>query len=100
FEYDSWQRTDELAFGAQFLYANKLSAGRILFPARLVTIGLTLLLGISIAWWTRRHFGAFSALLSLMLFAFDPNIIAHGRYVTTDLIVSLMTLLACVLWGE
>ncbi len=100
FQYPSWDQGDELDFGAQFLYTNKLSADQILFPARLVTIALTLSLGGILAFWTRRHFGAASGLLALVLFAFDPNIIAHGRYVTTDLIVTLFSFLACVLWGE
>jgi hypothetical protein len=100
FEFPSWAQTDEMNFGAQFLYTNRLSADQILFPARLVTIALTLLLAASITWWTRRHFGSASALLALALFAFDPNIIAHGRYVTTDLIVALFAFLTCALWGE
>lgn len=100
FQYPSWEQHDELNFGAQFLYTNRLSADQILFPARLVTIALTVSLGIAIAWWTRRHFGSAAGLLALLLFAFDPNIIAHGRYVTTDLIVTLFIFLACVLWGE
>lgn len=100
FEYPSWGQKDELNFGAQFLYTNKLTADQILFPARLVMIALTLFLGASLAWWTRRHFGGTSALVALTIFAFDPNIIAHGRYVTTDLIVTAFSFLACVLWGE
>src|SRR5712691_686172 len=43
FEYPSWDQKDELNFGAEFLYTNKLSADQILFPARCVTIVLTLL---------------------------------------------------------
>jgi len=99
FEYPSWDQKDELNFGAEFLYTNKLSADQILFPARCVTIVLTLLLGAALAFWTRMHFGSASALLALTFFAFDPNLIAHGRYVTTDFIVALFSFVACVMWG-
>jgi hypothetical protein len=98
-EYPSWKQRDEIEFGAQFLYANNLTADQILFPARCVTIAMTLLLGLAIAIWTRRHGGVMAGLTATALFALDPNIIAHGRYVTTDLIVALFTFLACVLWG-
>src|SRR5579872_2860277 len=52
FEYPSWSQGNELDFGGQFLYANNLTADQILFPARMVTIVLTLLLGVAMAWWT------------------------------------------------
>jgi hypothetical protein len=35
--------------------------------------------------WTRERFGSITALLTLTLFAFSPTILAHSRYVTTDL---------------
>jgi len=100
FEYPSWSQGNELDFGGQFLYANNLTADQILFPARMVTIVLTLLLGVAMAWWTRRVFGAGEALLALAFLAFDPNVIAQGRYVTTDLAVALFSFLACVLWAD
>src|SRR5947208_13068184 len=64
--------------------------------ARLIT---TVLLGVLIAWWMRRHFGAWPALASLTLFAFDPNFLAHGHYVTNDAPVALSFLGACLTWS-
>ncbi len=71
-----------------------------LLHARLVVIALTLLFGAWLGWWTRREFGAPVALLALSFFVFDPNIIAHGHYATTDLIVSFGIFLACTLWCD
>jgi hypothetical protein len=84
----SWVSGDHWQFGKQFLYRNEASADTILSYARAVTIGLTVALGLFLATWARRHFGAETALLATFLFSLDPNIIAHGRYVTTDLIAA------------
>jgi hypothetical protein len=72
----------------------------VLLHARMVVIALTLLFGAWLSWWTRREFGAPVALLALFLFVFDPNIIAHGHIVTTDLILSFSIFLACTLWTD
>lgn len=96
----AWRAGDELNFGALFLYTNRLSADELLFPARCMTIGLTLLLGLAIALWTRSQYGVAPALIALTLFALDPNVIAHGRYVTSDLAVTLFSFLACIAWGS
>jgi hypothetical protein len=95
-----WASSDALNFGATFLYTNRISADQLLFPTRCVTIALTLVLGLSIALWTRARFGVAQALVALTLYAFDPNITAHGRYVTTDMAVTLFSFLTCVAWGN
>jgi Dolichyl-phosphate-mannose-protein mannosyltransferase len=70
----------------------------VLFPSRLVTIAFTLAFGAWIAFWTRRNFGAPAGILALTFFAFDPTLIAHGRYATTDLLVSFFIFLSATLW--
>ena len=82
------------------IWGNRIPADSIMIRARLVIIALTLLFGAWLAWWTRRHFGSSVALLALAFFVFDPNLIAHGHYVTTDLIVSFGIFLACTLWAD
>ncbi len=81
----SWSGWDKWRFGDLFLAENALSPQTLLFLGRLPTMVLSLILG----WWifvvSRSLFSAGGGLLSLTLFAFDPNIIAHSRYVTTDL---------------
>ena len=61
---------------------------------------LTLLFALAVAWWTRRRYGAAAGVLAAALCAFDPNLIAHGRYVTTDFPVTAFFFFACVLWVE
>ena len=99
-ESEAWGRADQIQFGKEFLYRNRIPADVLLFRARVVTILLTLLLGGAIAFWSRRHFGGAAGLLALGLFSLDPNFIAHGRYVTTDVIVALMAFVACAAWNR
>jgi len=53
----------------------------------------TMLAGVALAWlvwrWSRRLWGGRGALLSLLLCAFDPNLLAHARLVTTDVWIAL-----------
>lgn len=93
-----WMKDAQVDVGTEFVYRSKASPDAIIFAARSVTICLTILFACWIAFWTRRRFGAFVALSALVLFAFDPNIIAHGRYDTTDLIASFFIFVAATLW--
>ena len=63
-----------------------------------MTILLTVILGLTLAWWTRKRFGSPAALMSLLIFTFSPLIIAHGRYVTTDLAVTAFIFWSCLMW--
>lgn len=96
----SWHRGDEYAFGARFLYENRIPADAILLRARSVTVLVTLLFGLTLAVWVKRRAGALAALFALTLFAFDPNILAHGRYATNDLYLAFFFFLAVVLWNR
>jgi len=89
-EHEAWWARDFFGLARIFLYKNRVPPDTLLFTGRLPTIALTLVLGALLAVWTRRRFGAGPALLALFLYSLDPNLIAHGRYVTTDLIATLM----------
>jgi hypothetical protein len=94
------KRRDQVQFGIDFLYHNQVHADSILMAARSANILLTLLFAAALAWWTRRRFGPAAGLLAVALCAFDPNLMAHGRYVTTDFPVTVFYFFACVLWVE
>ena len=51
---------------------------------RWVTILFSLLLGYFVFRWSRELYGTGAGLFSLLLYTFSPNIIAHGRLMTTD----------------
>jgi len=94
------KRPDQVQFGIDFLYHNQVHADSILIAARSPNILLTLLFAVALAWWTGRRFGPAAGLLAVALCAFDPNLMAHGRYVTTDFPVTVFYFFACVLWVE
>lgn len=57
----------------------------ILFLARLPITLIALVLGLFLFLWGRELGGTLAGLFATALFVFDPNIIAHGHYVTTDI---------------
>jgi 4-amino-4-deoxy-L-arabinose transferase-like glycosyltransferase len=99
-DHKSWTDADEITFGDVFMYQNRVPADQMLRAARAVTMLLTLTLALTLAVWARGKFGPVPALLALFLFCLDPNFIAHGHYVTTDLIAALTIFLACLAWGR
>ena len=61
---------------------------------RYATIALSLLLALYVLKWSYELYGRNGALLSLSLYVFDPNLLAHGQLVTADLPAALMTTIA------
>jgi Dolichyl-phosphate-mannose-protein mannosyltransferase len=61
---------------------------------RYATIVLSLLLAMYVLKWSYELYGRNGALLSLSLYVFDPNLLAHGQLVTADLPAALMTTMA------
>jgi len=94
------KRKEQIAYGIDFLYKNRRDADTVLFAARSANILLTLLFTAAVAWWTRRRYGPVAGIAAAALCAFDPNLIAHGRYVTTDFPVTAFFFFAAVLWVE
>jgi len=72
-------------FASDFYWANEDSFGAMAFSSRLVVIMLTAFMGVLVFLWSRELFGTKGGLLSLALFAFAPNIIAHSRLATLDM---------------
>lgn len=62
--------------------------------SRLVTIGFGVLLLVVVGKWAHDLYGPKGALLSLWLASFCPTILAHSRYITTDVPTAAMMTLA------
>ncbi len=61
---------------------------------RYAAVILSLLLALYVLKWSYELYGRNGALLSLSLYVFDPNLLAHGQLVTADLPAALMTTMA------
>ncbi|MGB7874947.1 MAG: glycosyltransferase family 39 protein [Anaerolineales bacterium] len=55
------------------------------FTARMVTFLFSMLVAWLVFYWSRSLYGVIPGIVSLFLYVFDPNIIAHSQLVTTDL---------------
>ena len=73
----------EFLGGEKFLYSN--DAGAILFSARMAAAGFTIALAIAVFVSAYFVWGIGPALMALTLLVFEPNVLAHGALVTTDL---------------
>ncbi|MBD3238694.1 MAG: phospholipid carrier-dependent glycosyltransferase [Candidatus Moranbacteria bacterium] len=90
---------DQWELGDRFLYKSGNNADRMLFWGRIPVIILTILAAWVIYIWTSQLFGDKRAgLISFLLFILSPNIIAHGRYITTDMGVAAFSIFALYSW--
>jgi hypothetical protein len=90
--------------GLEWAVGNDLIArygpDRVLFWARLPMILIGTALGLLIYLWGRRLLGETAALAALFLYAFDPTIIAHSAFVTTDVGLAAFTIaFLAALWN-
>ena len=90
----SWRTADQWAFGRHFLETAGVDAPRLVTAARLPVLGLLALL-VFVAWlFARDLYGREAGLLAAWLCAFSPNLLAHGRLVTTDFPHAVFVLVA------
>lgn len=95
----SWEKSILDEFAREFLWRGRVDAHSIVFRARLPIVALALLLGFFVYAWARELYGNKAGLLALALLTLDPNIMAHGSLVTTDLgLACFATLSAYTFW--
>jgi hypothetical protein len=80
--------------GSTFLYFPGNNTEAILFWSRFPIILIALALGFMIFKWAKDLFGVKAGLIALALYAFDPNILGHDHYVTTDLGIAAFSVFA------
>lgn len=82
--------------GHAFVFGN--GGDRVLFPARMACMAFTLMLGWLLFAATRSMFGAAAGIFALALFVFDPNFLANGALVTTDVGCACLIFAAVYAW--
>jgi hypothetical protein len=71
-----------------FVWSPGAPTSRIIFLTRLPIIFVTVLLGALIFRWAAQRSGAMGAAGALAFYVFCPNILAHGRLVTADVVTA------------
>ncbi len=80
------------AAGRYLLYQAGNNPDKIIFWARFPIVLISIILGWFIFKWVRELAGITAGLFALILYAFDPNILGHNHFVTTDIgIAAFMT---------
>lgn len=71
---------------------------RMFTAARVMLLIVAVALAAAIFWWSRQLWGLPGAVLSLLLFCFDPNFIAHAGLVTTDVGAACLMFVTMYFW--
>lgn len=71
-------------FGFYFMFDSGNNADAMLLWGRLPFLLIMLLLGFFVFRWAKELYGDKAALIATLLYAFSPTILAHCRFVTTD----------------
>ena len=79
---------EHLKAGKTKNYLIKLETGRI------ATVLLALILGLFVFLWSYKLYGHLGGIISLTLYAFSPNILAHSRLITSDLYAACLITVA------
>lgn len=96
--HDDWETPVEEIFGFQFLYGN--DADRLLFWSRTVMVLLSAAGLVVTFLWARDLFGVHAGLFAAAMYAFSPNLLAHGMLVTTDVPLAVFTVLTFYLFWK
>lgn len=85
-----FSKTEAYFNGRSLIYNNGglAIANRIIFRARMMAAIFSLALATLVYFACLEIFGSVAALFALALTVFEPNLIAHGAYVTTDMAVT------------
>jgi hypothetical protein len=81
---DSSFTGDQSLLGQHLLYESGNDPWRVMLWARLPVIALTLLFGLVVLAFARELAGPVGGLAALALYAFSPDVIAHGSLATLD----------------
>ncbi|HWE35795.1 MAG TPA: glycosyltransferase family 39 protein [Isosphaeraceae bacterium] len=79
-----WATNNKAGVAHEFAYENAFQYFELFTRARVVMPAFSVLGGWLVFVWSRRLYGDWGGGLSLMLWAFCPNVLAHARLITTD----------------
>ncbi|MFC1711165.1 ArnT family glycosyltransferase [Patescibacteria group bacterium] len=74
------------------------SGGNKLYYARLMMVPILIIFSLLIYFTAKKNYGRNAGLLAMFLFCFDPNILAHGRLIATDVTLAMFIFLFLILF--
>lgn len=83
-DYAGWEGGFLNAYATTFIFGNPVPLDRLFFLGRLPVMFVALCLAALVSRWAGELYGAWGRAIALLFCALDPNLIAHGRLVTTD----------------
>ncbi|MFA6292073.1 MAG: glycosyltransferase family 39 protein, partial [Victivallales bacterium] len=93
-------KTDEWTVAGDFLYKSGNNTEDILTSSRAMITLLSLLTGLAVYFYSRKIFGTGGGLLSLLLYALCPEILAHAGFATSDMAAAMAFTLALIfIWN-
>ena len=95
---DAWTDSDVWLLGHSFFYRLGNSTDWMLFAGRGMIALFSVGTGLLIFFWSRELFGMRGAFISLLLFVFCPNFLAHGALATSDVTMVFFMLAAVFAW--
>jgi hypothetical protein len=93
-----WKTSEAAVIGHQFFYETGHDHFPTLMAARAMIVLFSMATGALIFDWSRRLFGLPGAFVSLILFVFSPNFLAHGALATSDVCMVFFFLASVGAW--
>lgn len=90
---EAWRLADTWRLADQWLYRSGQDASGILWRGRAAAGVFAVALGAMVWLWSRRLFGPAGGMISLLLYVLNPNVLAHGALMTSDLAGTLFFLI-------
>jgi hypothetical protein len=86
--YNNYGEYDQWAAGRHLLHQINNNTDWLVFWARVPIVIISLLFGLFLFMWGNKLGGIITGLFTLILYTFDPNILGHNHFVTTDLAIA------------
>jgi len=95
---NEWRMSDQWHISNRFLFLSGNNADYMVFCARSAMAFWSVATGLLVFLWSRRLWGDWGGILSLVLYVVSPTILAHGPLVTSDMCAAFWLLAAAGAW--
>ena len=90
----TWRNENRAVFGRDFFFRYNSFPKKMLFYSRMPVILIGILCGLVLFLWAKQMYGKKVGFFTLFLYSFSPNILAHARLATTDMIATFFMILS------